>query len=343
MRHELIFRVDVPGADDRYGMGRDAKAVDEFRARIYGALKLKVFSVAWVSVRRGTPRWDETLALLRKERVLVGSAHFAEILEEGDEPRSDWSRLETPQVSGSFSLWDDYPQFKPGSLKKNAHALNHTFVSEEFVAVCERAGLRGIEFLRCKNTGRKASPPWYAALPARALGHGLDHPWFDRPRWTRHVQGDTRKRFDGIDTGQSQFHQFWLRPQALDEPLVRELLEICPMPAKADSGLNGLKFVMPPRYLARVEPQDDFAYIPWGEDGANREGKMMRFRQLVMRRRARDALLKAGLFKPRDFLRLRSVAEPEAGVPDLDAKYPAIPPMYSTEELAAMRAQEKED
>src|SRR5688572_29950047 len=276
MHYDFTFRVDAPGDDRQFG----SDVSDEYRKRIYGALKLKVFSVAWVSIRLGTPKWEEVRAFLIKERVLVGSAHLAEILDEEDE--WEWSLLHTPQVSGSFSLWDDHVEFKPGSLPKKAHALNHSFVTGEFIATCERAGLRGIEFLECKNAGRKAAPPWYAALPAHALGHGLDHPWFDRDRWVRHVRDYAGKRFSGIDTGQNQFHQFWLRKEAQNEPLVREMLEVCPMRPKAESGLFGLKFVMAPRYLARVEPKDDFAYVPWGEDGRNREGKMMRFRQLAV-------------------------------------------------------------
>jgi hypothetical protein len=335
MHYEFTFRVDAPGDDRQFG----SEVSDEYRRRVYGALKLKDFSAAWARIRFGTPKWKEAVELFRRERVLIGSAHFAQQLDEEDEPHSDWSLLYTPQVSGSFSLWDGYPEYKPGSLPKNAHALNHSFVSEEFVAACERAGLRGIEFLRCKNTGRKAGPPWYAALPAHTLGHGLDHPWFDRDRWLPHVRDHSRKRFDATHTGQSQFHQFWLRPQARGEPLVHELLEICPMPQEPGSGLFGLKFVMAPRYLSRMEPQEDFAYVPWGEDGSNREGKMMRFRQLMVRRRARDALIAAGLVKARNFLRVRSVATPEPGVADLDAKYPPPPPMYSAEELSAMRAQ----
>jgi hypothetical protein len=332
MRYELTFRVDAPGDDRQF----TSDVSEQYRKRIYGALKLKGFSVAWVSVRLGTPKWEEVRALLAKERVLVGTAHLAEILDEEDE--WEWSLLSTRQVSGSFSLWDDYPSYKPGSLPKNAHALNHSFVTGEFVTACERAGLRGVEFLECKNSGRKAAPPWYAALPAHGLGRGLDHPWFDRERWVRHVQHDSHKRFSGIDTGQNHFHQFWLRPQAQGEPLVRQLLDICPMPKAPESGLFGLTFVMAPRYLARVQPKEDFAYVPWGEDGPNREGKMMRFRQLAVRRRARNALIEAGLFKPRDFLRMRTVAKPEPGVVDLDAKYPPPPPMYSAEELGAMRA-----
>lgn len=333
MHYNLTFRVDAPGDERQFG----SDVSEEYRKRIYGALGLKVFSHAWVSMPLGTPKWEEVRAYLVKERVLVGTAHLAEILDEEDE--WEWALLATPQVSGSFSLWDDRPNYKPGSLPKKAHALNHSFVSGEFVAACERAGLRGIEFLECRNAGRKAAPPWYAALPAHALGHGVDHPWFDRDRWVPHVRHHAIRRFDGINTGQSQFHQFWLRKEAQSEPLVRQMLELCPMPAEPESGLFGLSFVMAPRYLARVQPKDDFAYVPWGEDGPNREGKMMRFRQLAVRRRARDVLVEAGLVKQRDFLRLRSISQPEPGVVDLDAKYPPPPPMYSAKELSAMKGQ----
>src|SRR5688572_20781951 len=337
-RHDLTLRVDAPDDDAPFSSAASAN----LRKRIYAELKLKVFSVAWVTLRLGTPKADEAIALLIREReagtAVVGTAHFSEKVAEGDEPASDWCLLSTPQVSGSFSLWDDYPEYKPGSLPAKAHALNHCFVSERFVATCERAGLRGVEFLRCRNAGRKAVPPWFAALPSRPLGRGLDHPWFERERWVRHVQGDSHKRFDAIEVGQSQFHQFWLRPGAAEsEPLLRRMLQLCPMPPKPESGLFGLSLVMAPRYLARAEPQEDFAYVPWGEDGANRKGKMMRFRLLALRRRARDALIADDLFKPRDFRRVRSVASPEPGVPDLDALYPPIAPMYSAEELSAMR------
>ena len=334
----LTLRVDAPGGDP----GRQIHSAESetLRKRIYGALKLRVFSVSWVTLRLGTPKAEEAIALLEKERragtAQVGTAHFAQPLAEEEEPQSDWCLLSTPQVSGSFSLWDDYPAYKPGSLPAKAHALNHTFVSEPFVSACDRAGLRGLEFLSCRNSGRKAAAPWFAALPAHSLGNGLDHPWFDRERWVHHVDGDPHKRTSAIETGQNEFHQFWLRSSAESEPLVRRLLTLCPMPAEPVSGLLGLNFVMAPRYLARAEPKEDFAYVPWGEDGPNREGKIMRFRQLALRRRARDALIAAGLFKPRDFRRVRSVAAPEPGVLDLDARYKPIGPMYSAEERAAM-------
>lgn len=341
-RYELTLRVDAPG-DERSFFDDSPSA--RARERIYAALRLKVFSSAWVHLSLGTSKADQAMAMLVQERqansALVGTAHLAEILAEEEEPGSDWSLLYTPQVSGSFSLWDDYPEYKPGSLPKNVHALNHTFVSADFRAVCERASLTGLEFLRLRNAGRKAGAPWFAALPRHCLGNGLDHPWFDRSRWVPHVKHYARKRFGAIETGQSQFHQYWLREaEVRSNALVQRLLEVCPMPNKAESGLFGLRFVMTPRYLAGAQPDEDFAYVPWGEDGPNREGKMMRFRMLALRRRARDALVAAGLFKPRAFKRVLSVAAPEAGVVNLDALHPPVPPMYTAAELAALRAQE---
>ena len=341
-RYELSLRVDAPG-DERSFFDDSPSA--RARERIYAALRLKVFSSAWVHLSLGTSKADQAMAMLVQERqansALVGTAHLAEILAEEEEPPSDWSLLYTPQVSGSFSLWDDYPEYKPGSLPKGVHALNHIFVSAEFRAVCERAGLTGLEFLRLRNAGRKAGASWFAALPRHSLGNGLDHPWFDRSRWVPHVKHHARKRFDAMETGQSQFHQYWLREaEVRSNALLQRLLELCPMPDKAESGLFGLTFVMTPRYWAGAQPDEDFAYVPWGEDGPNREGKMMRFRMLALRRRARDALVAAGLFKPRAFKRVLSVAAPEAGVVNLDALHPPVPPMYTAAELAALRARE---
>jgi hypothetical protein len=336
---DLTLRVDAPGPAGGM-LGEESNRV---RQRVYAALKMRSFSVAWITLRLGTAKSEAALDLLLKEfragTALIGSAYLAESLAEDEAPESDWTLLSTRQVSGSFSLWDDYPQCRAGTVPK-VHALNHTFVSEQFVAACERDGLRGVEFLRCRNSGRKAGPPWFVALPAHSLGNGLDHPWLDRARWAEHVRDYSRRRHGAVATGQNQFHQFWLRREAQADPLLARMLQLCPMPARAESGLDGLKLAMVPRYLASAEPPEDFAYIPWGEDGPNREGKMMRFRQLAVRRRARDALLGAGLFKPRDFLRLRSVAAPEPGVDNLDQRHGAVPPMYSAQELAALRAQE---
>jgi hypothetical protein len=96
-----------------------------------------------------------------------------------------------------------------------------------------------------------------------------------------------------------------------------------------------------PRYWTGAFPDADVAYIPWGEDGPNRVGKLMRFRQLMLGRRARRALIAARVLSPKTLLAVRSVAAPEPGVVALDGLHAPVPPMYTPEELAVLRATEQ--
>lgn len=343
---ELTFRVDVPPAGPDGSTDFLGAESQEVRKRIYATLRLKPRSVSWVTLPLGTPKAERAIEFLvgerRAGRAVVGSAHLREALDEADNAKSEWSILNTRQVDGSFSLWDDYPQCRAGSLP-GVGALNHTFVSDRFFSVYEQAGLSGLDFLRCRNSGRKAGPQWFVALPKDFLGKGLDHPWFDRQRWVSHVAHDSRKRTTSIDTGQSTFHQFWLRTDHAErDALLVKLLTLCPQPAEPGAALFGLQFQMVPRYLAASQPDSDFAYVPWGEDGPNRVGKMLRFRLLAVRRRARQALTEAGLFKDRDFVRVRSIASIEPGVEILDGRADGPGPMYTETELATLRAREQE-
>lgn len=344
---ELTLRVDAPPAAGSDGstdfLGAESQRV---RKHVYATLHLKARSVSWVTLQLGTPKAERAIEFLVDERhrgrAVVGSAHLQETLDEKERAESEWAILNTRQVDGSFSLWDDYPQCRAGTLP-GENALNHTFVSARFAAFYEHAGLNGLDFLRCRNSGRKAGPPWFVALPKYFLGKGLDHPWFDRERWAAHVADDTKKRTTAIDAGQSAFHQFWLRPPQIErDPFLRKLLAMCPMPGEPGSGLFGLKFLMAPRYFAGSQPDADFAYLPWGEDGPNRLGKVLRFRLLAVRRRARQALTGAGLFKDRDFVGVRSLALVEPGVEILDRRGDTPGPMYSGAELAVFKARELE-
>lgn len=60
-----------------------------------------------------------------------------------------------------------------------------------------------------------------------------------------------------------------------------------------------------PRYWTGALPAADFAHVPWGEDGPNREGRILRFRQLAVRDRARQVLVEAKLVPAKSFLPLR--------------------------------------
>jgi len=343
---ELTLRVDAPPAGPDGSTDFLGTESQRARERVYATLRLKPRSVSWVTLRLGTPKAEHAIEFLvaerRAGRAVVGSARLLEIPDQTENAGFEWSILNTRQVDGSFSLWDDYPQCRAGTLPR-AGALNHTFVSDQFVAAYEQLGLNGLDFLRCRNSGRKPGPPWFAALPKHFLGKGLDHPWFDRERWVTHVAHDSTRRTTSIDTGQSTFHQFCLRRhEAERHPALIKLLTLCPEPVEPGSGLFGLQFQMVPRYFAGAQPASDFAYVPWGEDGPNRVGKMLRFRMLAVRRRARQALTEAGLFKDRDFAGVRSIALVEPGIEVLDGRGDAPGPMYTEAELAALKARELE-
>jgi hypothetical protein len=331
--------------DARAAAGDETPAVHSLpsqalRAQAYKRLGLKAHSgAAWVTLdlesAEGWSLFDSIVVECRQGRVEAGSA----IACEKPPQDSDWFELLTKTAYDSFSLWDAYPGYKAGG-HPDGHALNGTFVSEAFVAAVQKARLRGVAFLRCRNKGRKAGPAWFVALPERSLGLGLDHPWFDRQRWLKEVANDAAKRSSPLRCGQSQFHQCWLREDlGADAGFVGRLLELCPMP-RVRVPLQGLEFVTVPRYWSQKLPDADFAYLAFGEDGPNREGKVLRFRKLAVSRRARAALMDAGLFAATAFLPFRAVQNPEPDVELLDGRHEPIPPMYAPAELAALRAQE---
>ena len=122
---------------------------------------------------------------------------------------------------------------------------------------------------------------------------------------------------------------------------MQPLLELFPMSRAQESILLGLSFVSVPRFWTKAFPDADFAYAPSGEDGPNREGKILRFRQLMVSRHAHRVLIDAGLFTEKVFLGVHSVASPEEGIEILDQSCAPLPPMYTADELADLRFQER--
>ena len=342
-RYELELRVDPPGGNE-FGSAISEES-QRLRERVYRELRLKVHSHAWARIDPGSSKGQDVVQKLigmhEAGLAKAGTGHLREIPDDEESARSDWFYLFTRSGNDSFSLWDDYPSCKLSDLGPE-HAYSDTFVSQQFVDACEGSGLSGISFLQCRKRGRKPGPAWFAALPQQCLGRGLDHHWFDRREWLRQVGDDPNKRSTSPETGQSNFHQSCLRAdQAKKDALLQPLLELFPESDQNDSGLLGLNFITVPRYWAGVFPEGDFAHVMHGEDGRNREGKMMRFRKLVVSRRARQFLIDAGLFSEKVFLGLRSIASPEAGVENLDQIHGPIVPMYLPDELEKLRAMEK--
>jgi hypothetical protein len=336
----LMLRVDAPDAPAQKG-GMLSPASDALRKQVYAGLKLKPTSVAWITLVPETTKGDAAIARLIAEReagrLIVGSAYLTEAIDWDTAGDAEWFLLNTRHID-DFNLWDSYPGCKAGTLPP-VHALNGTFVSSAFVETCKERQLRGISFLQCENRGRKKGKPWFVALPDHSFGRGLDHPWFDRAKWLPHAGHRPDRRVSAIDIGQSQFHQRFLRDDAR-HPVLDAMRRLCP-PDPSASSIEGFQIVGIPRYWSGAVPDADFAFVPWGEDGPNRDGKLLRFRQVMIANRARAALIGAGLFKQKAFLPIIVVRN---ATPDyiLDGNSPAIPPMYSTAELAILRARERD-
>ena len=336
----LMVRVDAPDTPGQAG-GMSGPASDALRKRLYPELKLKTRSVAWIAFDFGTAKGEAAMARLIAEReagrIVAGSAYLTESIDWKHADAAEWFLLNTKQVD-DFTLWDNYPACKAGTLPP-VHALNHTFVSAAFVEACQARRLRGISFLQCKNRGRKPGKPWFVALPDHFLGRGLDHPWFDRAKWVPRVGNHPNRRTSAVNIGQSQFHQRFLRDD-VSHPVLDAMLRLSPQ-NPSYSSIEGFHLVGIPRYWSGVVPDADFAFIPWGEDGPNREGKRLRFRQLMIARNARAALIEAGLFDQKAFLPVTIV--PDAAPEQiLDRNAAPIPPMYSIAELAILRAHERD-
>jgi hypothetical protein len=340
-RYELVLRVDAPGADDFSGSLTDESA--RVRSRVYRDLGLKTHSKAWARINlssaKGVEKVQRLQALCEAGEARAGTGHIHEQFDES--AAADWFYLFTKPANDSFSLWDDYPSYKMSDIGTD-HAYSNSFVSADFATACEQHGLRGISFLRCRQRGRKSGPAWFAALPAHALGRGLDHVWFDRAQWLNYIGDDTAKRSSSPETGQYAFHQIFFRPDLVqDTAFMQSLLRMFPVSRPNDATLLGLNFVTVPRFWSHTFPDADFAYTLDGEDGPNREGKVMRHRKLMVSRHARNTLIGAGLFTHKMFLAVRSVETPERGIENLDQVYPGVPPMYTDKEMAELRTLEK--
>jgi hypothetical protein len=338
----LTFRVDSPTAPADGTWTVTSEESEALRQRLYASLGVKPRSGSWVTVVPGTRKGDAVLRALATEReagrAVVGAATLAEAHGRLEVDAAPWFLLGTRTVD-DFNLWDAYPSCRAGTLPK-VHALNHTFVSSAFVTVCREHRLRGVSFLRCGSRGRKAGDPWFVALPDDALGRGLDHSWFDRARWLADVRHRPARRSSAIAIGQWSFHQCWLRDAAASEAPLCDVLVVCPTPPEY-TPLGGLTVVTIPRFWRNALPDADFAYLPWGEDGPNREGKILRFRNLYISARGRRALIEAGLFPEKMFFPIRVVDHPEPGVALLDSAANPLTPMYTPDELAVLRAQER--
>lgn len=337
-RFEADIRLDLSGDQPECSF---SAAANEFRLRVYRELKLRTFSSAWIRLQLDQPKAKIVLARFRQlytdRQAVLGYCLLKETLLPEERAQAPWFLIGTKHEIDSFSLWDDYPRCNYGTLPASRNILNDCFVSERFVDAYREATLTGLEFLRCRNKGRKSGRPWFAARATAHLGNGLDHPWFLRERWEAMMRHDPRSyRDQRLESGQWSFHQALLKPNlSLPEP-VAQLLSL--VDGEPTSVIRGVKFLMVPRFLEAHLPSVDFAYLCETPDGPNADGKMMRFRRLAVRAPAARRLIERGILIEKELFPVRAVSGLDAGHVERPDE-PACP-MWTDGEWRALKEQE---
>lgn len=311
----------------------------------YRTLGLRA-SGPWAALDPLAPKSARTLERLelfvRSGAARLAEARLHESMTAAELDACEWFELGNRFFKGDpgFTLWDDYPSCRSAAVPDGIHLFAHCVVSARFRALVRTRRLRGLEFLRVKEKSRKPKLAWFVALPRAPLGQGVDHPWFDRARWEAHLRAHPALTRDQDATRPpGYFAGAWVRDDAYRcVPLLAQLLRI--LPEKSEVPLTGLTVLPVARYWRKRVPASDFAYVPLGRDGPNREGKVLRFRGLCASRRARNALMSAGLLRSQEAAPLLLVDAPPAWAPNLDRLHPAAPPAYTDAELARLRAAE---
>jgi hypothetical protein len=340
--YQLVLRLDPHDAQPNWLHDPAAPAL---RRSFYRSLGLRGTDT-WVTLDPLAPKTADTFdrleVLVKSGAVALGEVRLRESLTAEELEACEWFGLENRffKAEPGYSVWDDYPACKSAAIPDGIHLFGDVVVSAMFRAVVEARRLGGLEFLRVKEKSRKPKLVWHVAVARAPLGQGVDHPWFDRTRWERYLRAHAATTYDqDAARPPGHFSGGWIRDEAYGAvPLLARLLKL--LPEKSEQPLVGLTVLPVARYARAHLPATDFAYVPLGRDGPSRAGKLLRFRRLCASRRARDALLDAGLIRERDAEPLLVVDAPPTGAPDLDRLHPPPPPMYTDQELAALRAAE---
>jgi hypothetical protein len=375
-RATLVLRLDPPRPSAARGLERDPE-FDRLVHRTFAQAGIRMSDRWWAEVPLDDPHTLEPLverleALDRSGAARAASGHLALWLEDDEKAPLEWFELD-PSRTFPLRRSAPYKEVSAGELPPGCHAASggDHYVSEAFKQAVEEEGLTGLQVVWVKDVGRYRAPQWYEALPAAAIGRGLDHPWFDRAAfeaWWR-TGGDTlpmiervlatsgpaerrvlaakreallRQRTEGTGAGARRFgaRQFdtrFFRPGAsFADPVRDRLVRLFVFRDVLDS----LRVISPLIVLRRFLPAADFAYS-WGNwEGGARDADDVRFGRVCFNRRVRDVLLARKLVAPDECRGVLVLDDPPAGVVTFDDPGHPPPPLLTPAQLAEARAAE---
>ncbi len=315
----------------------------------------------WLSPRdrSASPDWSKFLPLGFKDsfrgiyiELALGSPKLPAILDAvkqlpvQPEVELKWHIEEPPRPVPESGGWFD--PLMGGSeadnalkLRKGVHygfvnlgaECNHTpaFVaSDEFLQVVRDHGLRGLASLPLPPVGNRPQVGWSHVWAEQPMGRGLDHPASRSDvisaRYAVDRDWDPARRF-----GLSHVHDDDIDAARIEHPLIQRL---------ADLGKGSIRG--PDHFVAEGIPNVDFAYDGWGT--SNDRTFKHRWRGILFSRKARDAVVAAGLMKESQFdpVGLVPMSQAQTLVLDKAVKGPLPPPVYTPAEAATERVRREE-
>jgi hypothetical protein len=338
--------------DERTPDGQEQ--VHEFRKTFYHSQGLKLYSYAWADIPLDSPKLPSLLAALEDFQArgiaTLGSGYLTEHPTEQERAQSGWFIVtdDTSADPNGDVPGDGYPAGHAFRFPAGTHVLRSgMFVSERFKAAVE-SQLTGLEFLWVNDIGRYRAMQWYVTIPRACMGHGVDHPWYDRPHGRARVeqalaeQANTGRRIV-VETvrreGTWHFSTPTLKPGwSVGEPVADHLLGLFSQDEAHTLTIHALR-----RFLRDRVPQTDFAYH-WPMYGARTgpDGEMRVRPNLCLSRRAKDELVRRGLLREKQVECVILVERP-AG-PDteyLDQQGACPLPVYAGPELDHLRTDEE--
>ena len=365
-RYTLSFRIDplpsagladaTPNPDVSAENALDAQQKEhEFRKAFYHSQGLKLYSYAWAEIPLDSPKLPGLLAALEDLQArgiaILGSGHLTEHPTEQEPAQSEWF-IVTDDTSADpnrdVAGGNGYPTSHAYRFPTGTHVPEFgMLVSERFKAAVEESQLTGLEFLWVNDIGRHRAVQWHVTIPRACMGHGVDHPWYDRAHASVLVERALAEReATGVwkpvepvrPEGTWHFYTPALRAGwSVGDPVADRLLSVFPQNEPFALTVHALR-----RFLREGVPQTDFAYH-WTEYGwrSGPDGEMRILPNLCLSRHAKDELVRRCLLREKQVECVVLLDRPNGSDTDYLDHQGACPlPVYGGPERDQLRTEE---
>ncbi len=193
-------------------------------------------------------------------------------------------------------------------------------VSEKFRQVVQANQLSGIDYLWLKDNGRFAAQQWYIPVISRALGRGIDHPWYD-PKFAQNENPFLR-------SGHRFFNAIEIRQHNPFEKRIHR--DLIPLFNPIDPLVLSISSYY--RFLRDFLPDTDFAYC-WLSHVCEKGQTHLDHFDLCISKKAKNILLEQKVITNAQLEPIRLFDSLPANAIALDNFMPNPAPNYGYEQL----------